>query len=66
MIRHAPAGTHVVAWYARPRATLMPHHGKRGTVIRSARGPGPRNVAVRFGERVVIIPAGNLKREGTR
>jgi len=40
-------------------------NGRRGTVVRAARGPGPRNVEVRLdpGERVVIVPRGNLVEE---
>ena len=41
--------------------SMMPHHGKVGVVVLVGRGRGPRNVAVRLDNEVVVVPRGNLR-----
>jgi len=63
MIWRPRKGQAVVVWYNRRAAPFLPHHGEAGIVERVARGPGPRNVEVRFADGVrMIVPRGNLFR----
>ena len=63
MIFHPRIGQRVRVHYAKRAAAVMPHHGKRGVVRIVTTGPGPRNVGVEIGGRVVVIPRGNLVAE---
>ena len=60
MIFHPRSGQCVRIHYARRSASLMPHHGVAGVVRTVSRGPGPRNVGVEIGGRIVVVPRGNL------
>lgn len=60
MIVHPRLGQQVQVWYRAAVAPYAPYHGKIGTV--EVRGVGkPRNHAVRIGEKLVIVPCGNLR-----
>ena len=61
MIWQPTRGQKVIVRYNKRVAKFAPHHDKAAVVECVARGPGPRNVGVRFadGERVVV-PRGNL------
>ena len=62
MIYHPREGQRVQAWYAKAKAPHMPHHGKLGTVEIVSRGPGPRNVMVRFDDGTSAnVPRGNIR-----
>ena len=62
MIFRPKPGQRVKLLYSKSLAPSMPHHGKMGTVLESARGPGPgpRSVIVDLGTAIVIVPRGNL------
>ena len=63
MIWRAKKGQSVVVRYNRRAAKFLPHHGEAATVERVGRGPGPRNVEVRFSDGVrMVVPRGNLFR----
>lgn len=65
MIRQPKLGQRVVLHYAERKRCVCPHHGKAGTVVIVARGPGPRNVGVELDEGgVTVVPRGNLRAEG--
>ena len=63
MIFHPRGGQDVRVHYARCMAGVMPYHGKAGVVRVVASGPGPRNVGVEIGGRLVAVPRGNLVAE---
>lgn len=44
-------------------STWMPYHGSTGIVRIVSRGPGPRNVGVEIGGKLVVVPRGNLVAE---
>ena len=60
MIWRPKPGQRVRLVYSKSLAPSMPYHGKMGTVLESARGPGPRSVIVDLGTAIVIVPRGNL------
>ena len=63
MIFHPRGGQDVRVHYAQGAAGVMPYHGKAGVVRLVGRGPGPRNVGVEIGGRLVAVPRGNLVAE---
>jgi len=60
MIFHPREGQRVRIHYAKRAAPDMPHHGRVGVVRTVSSGPGPRNVGVKIGGRIVVVPRGNL------
>ena len=66
MISNPTPGQRVTLWYAEAKRRIAPLHGKPGVVFARAAGPGPRNHAVEVEGRLVIVPAGQLRKERGR
>lgn len=61
MLSSPRIGQRVQVHYAKSRAHYFPYHDMEGVVVIRAKGPGPRNHAVRLcGGTVTVVPAGNL------
>lgn len=66
MIYHPKLGQSVEVWYGAKKrrhasAQRIRWHAHSGIVVIVPRGPGPRNVGVRFGDEIVVVPRGNLR-----
>lgn len=63
MISNPKIGRVVQVWYAEPRASGMPHHGRVGIVTVASKARKCRNHQVRFGgpDDAAAVPAGNLR-----
>ena len=60
MILHPRPNQKVRIHYAEKWRSVLPWHGRIGTVAIIGRGPGPRNVGVEIYKKIIVFPRGNL------
>ena len=61
MIVYPRVGQQVQVWYNKRLATIMPLHGKVGTVRVVAKGKGPRNHGIEIDSALWVVPCGNIR-----
>jgi hypothetical protein len=66
MISYPKLGQVVQLWYGPKCRPFAPHHGRVGPVVIRAAGRTQRNHGVEVDGRLVIVPAGNLRKPPER
>jgi hypothetical protein len=59
MIWKPKPGMTVELRYQASNRKAMPH-GARGIIVAASKGPGPISAAVRIGDKILVVPRGNL------